>query len=296
MRTPPPREDRLGLGVVIALIVFLFFTLIDTSAKWLALAGYPPMLVVFSRYFFHAAMSLVWFLPTEGWGMLRARRPDLQLWRTVFLAAGTIFNFFAVKYLPLSVTISIFFASPMLISLLSIPILGERIGSRRFAAIVVGFCGVLVITQPWSVSFQPAMLLSLAAVTCASLFFVMTRKLAGEDTNATSQIWSAGIATVALIPVAVAVWETPQTYLHWAIFIIAGLFGFFGHALMVVAYRYAEAVKLAPVVYSQIFYATALGWLVFGTVPTASTAVGAAIIIASGLYIWARERQLRQRG
>ena len=294
MSLPKPREDRAALGVGIALACFFIFTCMDTTAKYLAGQGYSPLQVAFFRYAFHFLPVLIWFLPREGRQITRAARPGIQVLRALCLLASTVLNFFAVRYLPLPVTISIFFTSPLIISLLAIPILGERIGIRRLSAILVGFVGVLVITQPWSVEFHPAFFLSFGAVTGASLYFILTRLVAGADTNATSQFYAAGIATFLLVPPVIAVWITPETPLHLGLFALNGLLGFTGHALITQAYRYAQASTLAPVVYSQMFYATLLSWLVFSAVPGANTYIGAAIIIGSGLYIWLRERQLRK--
>ena len=294
MSQPKPREDRAALGVGIALFCFLVFTGMDSIAKYLAGKGYSPIQVAFFRYTFHFLLVLIWFLPREGTEILRAARPGVQVLRALCLLGSTVLNFFAVRYLPLPVTISIFFASPLLISLMAIPILGERIGIRRLSAIVVGFMGVLVITQPWSTDFHWAFFLSLGAVTCASLYFTLTRAVAGTDTNATSQFFAAGIATLTLLPAVLGVWVTPQSLADLALLVVIGLMGFGGHALITQAYRYAEASTLAPVVYSQMFYATVISWLVFSVVPGPATYVGSGIIIASGLYIWLRERQLRK--
>lgn len=294
MSIAAPREDKPALGIVIALICFLIFTIMDTIAKYLASIGYSPLQVVFFRYALHLLPVLIWFLPREGVQIIRARRPRIQILRTGCLMTSSVLNFFAVSYLPLPVTISIFFASPLIISIFAIPILGERIGLRRLTAILVGFIGVLVITQPWSAQFHWAMLLSIGAVTGTSLYFTLTRLVAGTDTNATSQLYAAGIPTIVLLPIVFSVWQSPAALFDLSLFILVGLLGFVGHAAITFASRFAQASTLAPVVYSQMFYATAISWMVFSVVPGPSTYGGAAIIIGSGLYIWVRERQLRK--
>lgn len=287
-----PRDDNVPLAIGIALVCFLIFTCMDTIAKWLAGQGYPPLQTAFMRYGFHLLAALVFFLPSEGTSILRAAHPGLQALRAFLLLASTVLNFTAVKYLPLPVTISIFFATPLVVTLLSKVFLGEKVGPRRLAAIVTGFVGVLVITQPWSADFHPAMILGVIAMCCASSYFVLTRVIAGRDSNATTQLYAAGLAAVALAGPAALVWIPPAGPLDWALMVCIGLFGFLSHAMLTYAYRFAPASSMAPVVYSQMFYATVLSWIVFGVIPTLWTYVGAAIIIGSGLYIWMRERQL----
>lgn len=278
----------MGLGV-------LMFTGIDTSAKWLILAGIMPLQVVFSRYLFHFVSSLVWFFPREGVDSMRSVNPKLQILRSFFLVASTVFNFYGMKTLPLTTIVAIYFAGPILTSLLAIPFLGEKVGLRRFAAILVGFCGILVIVQPWGSAFQAEMLYSIAGISMASCYFIMTRKMAGHEANSTAQLWASGLGTVTLGPFALAHWIWPDGMLQWVVFVMIGVFGFIGHALTTHAHRLAEASMLAPVVYLQVFFATIAGYLVFSTLPTPRTAIGAMIIVASGLYIWNRERAGRAR-
>ena len=204
-----------------------------------------------------------------------------------------MFNFLALKTLPITVTTTIMFAGPVVVTLLAIPILGEIVGIRRITAVCVGFCGVLVVMQPWGAAFHPAMFLSLGALLCASLYFIMTRMLADVEANATQQIWSSGIAAAALLPVVCGGWVWPQTPGQWMVFCVIGAFGAAGHISVTIAHRWADASVLAPVIYLQVFLASVAGILVFDTWPTVWTLGGGLIIISSGLYIWQRERKLK---
>lgn len=285
-----PREDRPAAAVIIMAAAVFLFTLIDTSAKWLIMAGLPALQVVFSRYAGAFLTSLVLFLPRGGLRAFRSNRPWIQLIRALSLLAGTILNFVALTYLPITLTIAMFFAIPIVTTLLSIPVLGEKVGLRRFLAVVAGFGGVLVIVQPWGAEFHWAIFLSIGALISASVYFVLTRLLAGVDNTSTSQLWSSGVATVALAPFALsgAVW--PGDGLTLFVFLFIGVLGGVSHVLATLAHRFAPAATVAPVVYVQAIYATAIGYLVFGTLPTIWTALGTAIIVASGVYIWQRER------
>lgn len=268
----------------------LLFTGIDTSAKWLILSGLPALQVVFARYAGHFLTAALAFLPSEGLHAFRSQVPGLQLLRSAALLLSTVFNFYALKYLPITVTTAIYFSAPIVISLLSIPILGERIGIRRFAAIVFGFLGVMVVIQPWGAEFHPAMLLSVTGLGFAALYFVLTRKIAGIEMNSTSQIWASGMATLILMPIAASVWVWPTSATGWVLMALIGVFGATGHIFATLAHRFADASTLAPVTYLQVIFATTAGYVFFGNLPTPWTAAGAAIIIASGVYIWRRER------
>ncbi|PTW51984.1 DMT family transporter [Rhodovulum kholense] len=289
-----PREDRRLTGVLAMALAVAFFTCIDSSAKWLILAGLPALQVVFARYLIHFLLALVVFLPREGLAALRSNSPVRQVLRSVFLLGSTVCNFAALKYLPITVTTTIMFAGPIAVTLLAIPMLGERVGLRRIAAVCTGFLGVAVVMQPWGAAFHPAMLLSLGALTLASLYFVLTRILAGIEAISTQQIWSAGLAALAILPFVPGGWVWPEGGTDWTVFLLIGAFGAAGHIAATEAHRLADASLLAPVVYLQVFLAALAGILVFDTWPTVWTLCGGAIIIASGLYIWRRERaQLR---
>lgn len=293
MKGVQPREEKTAAGVAMMALAVLLFTCIDTSAKWLMIAGLPALQVVFIRYAGHLIYALIYFLPQEGPAALRSRSPRLQLLRSLFLMGSTVLNFLALSYLPITVTTTIAFATPVVVTLLAIPILGERVGLRRIAAVCVGFSGVLVVTQPWSAEWHPAMFLSLGALVIAALYFIMTRMLAGEETAATQQIWASALATAALLPFVVKGWIWPADPLGWFVFLAVGFFGFTGHVAANTAHRWADASILSPLIYTQIFLASLAGILVFGTWPTIWTLGGGAIIIASGLYIWSRERKVK---
>ena len=272
-------------------LAVVFFSCIDTTAKWLILGGLPVLQVVFARYLGHLVVAVALYLPQEGLGIFRSNRPWQQLLRSGFLMGGTMLNFAALQHLPITVTTTIMFASPILITLLAIPILGETVGIRRIIAVCTGFLGVVVVIQPWGAEFHPAMFYSLGALCMASLYFIMTRLLAGVEGNSTQQIWSSAVAAVALLPFAVAGWDWPEQPLQWLMLCLIGVFGALGHICATIAHRWADASLLAPVVYIQVFLAALAGILVFATWPTVWTLGGGAIIIAAGLYIWHRERQ-----
>ena len=232
----------------------------------------------------------LFFYPEKG-QFIRSNMPRIQLARGFLLLVSTVCNFTAVLYLPLTVTISIMFAAPLVVCLLSIPILGEQVGIRRIAAVLVGFAGVLIIVNPGGTEFHWAMLLSLCALSGASFYFVLSRMVAGVDQNSTSQLWTSGVATLALLPIGLAVWQWPASNLDGMLLILIGVLATIGHSFLTIAHRFAPASVLAPLVYVQIIYVSVLSWIVFNQPPSPTTLLGTAVIVASGFYIWKRENR-----
>lgn len=287
----PPAERRL-LGIGLALAAYVMFTGIDSSAKWLGTVGISFIQIVFLRYAIHLLMVAAIHLPRHGWGLMRSANPRLQILRGIALLGATGCNFLAVQYLPLTVTGSIAFTVPLMICALSVPLLGEQVGWRRWTAIAVGFLGVLVIVRPGTDAFHPASLLCLLAAFSTAFYMLFTRRVSGFDSPATSQFYVGIFATALLLPIVPFFWSWPSTADGWFAFFAVGVFGFVGHQLITIASGLAPATVLAPFSYFQIFFMAASSWLVFQQPPDVWLYVGAPIVIASGLYIWQRERQL----
>jgi drug/metabolite transporter (DMT)-like permease len=284
-------EERRLHAIALMVLAVTGFTGIDTCAKWLVLDGLPTAQVVFVRYLGHLLIVVALALPA-GDAVFRSRNLGAVAVRGLALLASTVLNFAALGFLPLTMTAAIMFSMPLWVCLLSIPFLGERVGPRRWAAILVGFGGILVVTRPWSGTMHWAAMLSLGAALCGALYAILTRRLAGRDSTATQQFYAALVATVGTAPLALADWAWPTGAASWLAFVAIGGFGWAGHQLMIVAHRYAPASTLAPFTYTQIVAMTASSWLIFAQPPDAWVLVGGGIVVASGLYIWLRERTL----
>lgn len=287
-------RDRLK-GILLISGAFVLFTCLDTSAKYLG-QSLPTLEIVWARFLGHLVLATLIFVPQYGASLLRTRRLGLQVLRSGFLLGATFFNFAALQHLQLSTTISILFSVPLLIAGLSVPLLGEKVGPRRWAAILVGFVGVLIIVRPGVGLFHWAVILSLCSALSNAFYNITTRKLAGSDPASTIHFFSPLVGVVLLTPVVPFVWQMPTHWLEWLLLAATGFFGGFGHYLLIVAHRLAPAPILAPFIYPQIFYMMLAGYLVFGDVPDAWVGAGAAVVIASGLYLWYRERVLNKRG
>ncbi len=289
----PPREDRPLFAVLLCLGAHLAFTGIDTSAKWLVTHDIPTAQVVFTRYQVHLVLAVSLAMATAQ-PLFASRARGLELLRGAALLTSTVMNFWALAYLPLAMTSAILFTAPLWICLLSVPLLGERIGPHRWAALAAGFAGILVITRPWTAHAHPAMLFCLVAAFATAIYAIITRRLAGVDPTSTQQVYAAA-AAVGTLPLALADWVWPSDLPGWLAFCLIGVFGWGGHQLLTIAHRYAPASALAPLIYIQILYMVTSGWLVFAQVPDVAVLGGAAIVVASGVYIWWRERPGRRR-
>jgi len=290
LHSDSPRNRLIGIGLISG--AFFCFALLDGGAKWLV-HSLPVLLVVWLRFLVHAVLSVLLLAPQIARGALRARRPGLQVLRALSLPVMTGLNFWALQYLQLAETGSIQFSVPIIVALLAVPLLGERMDRGRWAAILVGFAGVVVILRPGMQGFHPALLLSLATAFLYALFNLLTRRLAAHDSPETTQLWSAIGATLAITPFALAVWQAPASALHWAVLLIIGTAGGLGHYLLALAYRRAPASVLAPFLYQQIVWMMLIGYVVFGDVPARAVLLGAVIVVASGGYLLVRERRAR---
>ncbi|KQU52740.1 multidrug transporter [Bosea sp. Leaf344] len=286
----PPETARnrlLAIGLMCGAV--LLFAMLDASAKWLA-GVVDPLQVVFARYAGSMILVLALLNPISHPGILRTGRLKLQMLRSLLLLGSTALNFFALKYLQLAETVSIMFATPLLVALLSGPLLGEWPGPRRLVAIVIGFLGVLVITRPGLGGMHPAAFLSVGGCICYAFYSLATRMLSTVDPPETTMVYSGVAGTLAVLPLLPWFWSTPEGWLPWLVMFATGVFGGFGHWLLILAHRLAPATVLAPFIYSQIVWMILLGWFVFGQFPDGWTFGGAAIVIASGLYLLYRER------
>ncbi|MEM1038649.1 MAG: DMT family transporter [Pseudomonadota bacterium] len=290
------KADQPLVGIALILCAWLAFSFIDTSAKWLALAGIASLQLAFMRYIGAFAISLA-MLNRHGvdWDNFKSDRMFLVIVRGALLMGSTILNFFAVRYLSLTLTSTILFSAPIIITALAGPLLGERVGIWRWIAIIVGFGGILVAVQPFGATFHPAVFLSMAAALCFSFYAILTRKLSETESTATLQFYAGLVGTVTLLPFALLQWQNPANAMDWAIMIGLGFFGWFGHELLTRAHEYAPASTLTPYTYAFILYLAIWSALVFNDWPTWSTVLGASIVIGSGIFIWLRERKLERR-
>jgi drug/metabolite transporter (DMT)-like permease len=274
-------------GILLMMASMVAFTSLDTAAKHLT-RELPPAVAVFGRYAVAFAISVLVVLRAGGPGLFVTRHPVLQAFRGVLLMVSTILNFTAMMHLQLAQTAAIFFTIPLWVCALSVPILGEHVGWRRWLAVLVGFLGVLVIMRPGTESFHWAMLLSIASSFCGAVYNIVTRKVGGRDRAETSLFYVGFVGALAAAAPLPVLWQTPHG-LQWLLIAFMGLAGAVGHLMLIQAHRLAPASVLAPFRYTQIVWMIIAGYVFFGDVPDLWTLAGAAIVVASGLVLFARE-------
>lgn len=281
-------------SIMLILAAVFCFALLDTAAKFAA-SAIPSIEIAWFRYAVNLVIAVVVLRPWLHWPDYATGRPWLHIWRGLFLLGSTVFNFVAIRHLPLAVTGSIMFAGPLLATALAGPVLGEWPGVRRWAAVTVGFIGVLIVIQPEPASFNPAALYSIAGALCYAGYSLSTRVLSATDSPAGMLIYAAALATVVLTPALPPIAVAPPTWQIAAALVGTGISGGLGHWFLIAAHRDAPPTVLAPFNYTQILWMILLGYLVFGDVPGPSTLIGAGLIVSAGLYSLYRERVRHDR-
>jgi drug/metabolite transporter (DMT)-like permease len=277
-----------GIGLMVA--AFATFSMLDATAKYLT-ATLGLGLLVFGRYAFSLVFIALWVWQQGGTALLATRNGWLQMVRGLLLVISTSSNFVALGYLQLAQTSSISFSNPLWVCALSPLLLGERVGPRRWFAVVIGFIGVLVIIRPGTADFHWAMLMSLVVALSTALYQIATRKVGANDRAITSLFYASLVGSVAVAPAAPVGWVTPDLG-QWGLLALMGFFATAGHHMLIQAHRLAPAPVLAPFIYTQIVWMTVIGFVMFGDVPDAMTIAGGALVVASGLYVLYRERRV----
>ena len=277
------------VGIGLVLTAMFLFTATDAMAKWLV-AGYSVLQIVA----FRGALSLLILTPIalRGKGVAALRTPyvGMQLLRGVFGLVSLAAFIVALRVVPLGDAAALGFSGSLMMAGLSALILRERVSLKRWAAILVGFVGVLVIVQPGTSAFQPASLLVLLSALCYALMMITTRWLT-RTVGTVSMVFYHSLVPAVVGGIALPfVWVAP-TELDLGLLIATGLAGVLGHVLVAQAYRFAPVATLAPFDYSALLWATLAGLIVWGETPGTAVWTGSAILIAAGLYIIYGERR-----
>ena len=283
-------------GIALMCAATVCFAGIDSSAKWLGANGLPTAEVIWVRYVGALALSLFAARPFSRPGVLRARRPWAQIVRSSLLLGSTIGNFLALRQLQLAETSTISFLTPMFVALMAGPWLGERVGGARVVAIAIGFVGVVIATRPGTAAFQPIVFVAIAGVACSAGYALATRGLAGRDAPETTLAWTPIAGVAAVTPLLPWAWRTPASPSVWLAIAILSVCSALGHWLLILAHQRAPASALTPFSYAQLIWAIVVGALVFGDIPPAAMLIGAALVVACGLFLALHERNGGGRG
>jgi drug/metabolite transporter (DMT)-like permease len=281
-------------GILLMCAGTAMFPFMNTAVKLLT-AHYPVAEIVWARFTGHLIIMLIVFLPQYRWTLLRTRRPTVQIGRSVLMLISNMVFVMAIGRVPLATASAIGFTSPLIVTALSVPLLHESVGWRRWTAVLVGFGGALLVIRPGSGFHHPAVLLLLASALAYALYLIGTRWVSRYDNAATGIIFAALFGSLAMTVVLPFDFVMPQTLWDGLLFCCLGLFGGVGHYLIIRAFQLGPAAVIAPLGYVELIGTSTLGYLIFDNFPDLWTWVGAGVIIASGIYVAFRERRRREQ-
>jgi len=280
------------MGIFWMLLTMLLFVSMDACAKYLT-QSLHVLEVVWGRYFFHLLILMILLAPRLR-SLMTTSHIRLQLSRSLLLLMTTACFFTGLGYIPMADASSIMLTSPIVVTALSMPILKEKVGLRRWASIMIGFIGALIIIRPGTGMMQPAALFPISAAILYGMFQISTRFLSHSEPVLTSLLYSALIGTIVTTLALPFFWQMP-TSSEWLIMISMGLLGGAGQFTLIKSLTIAPAATVAPFNYTNLIWATLFGFIIFGDLPDRWTISGAVIIVASGLYIFHREHLKSQK-
>lgn len=286
------QNTKLGIWLMIA--TTLVFAAQDGISRHLG-SNYPVSMVVMVRFWFFALFVMAMVARSQGGirAAVRSHYPWVQLARGLILVAEIAVMLVAFVKLGLIEAHAVFTCYPLLIAALSGPILGEKVGWRRWTAILVGFAGVLIILQPGFGVFSPWALVPLLSATMFAVYGLLTRFVARKDSASVSFFWTGIVGAIAMTPFGLMQW-TWMTPADWGWMLLLCCTAALSHWLLIKAYAVAEASAIQPFAYLQLVWAAAIGLFVFGETLRINVAVGAGIVVAAGVFTLWRQR-LREK-
>lgn len=279
-------SGQTGRAILLMLGAVLIFTVMDAVAKWMT-QHYSPLQVVWSRYTGQTVIVVLLLAPRLV-PLMRTRNLGTHMVRSMFQFGATACFFAALGHIGLAEATAIADINPVLITLGAAVFLGERLGPRRLAGVLVSLVGALIIIRPGMGVFSWAALLPLGTAIFYTGYALVTRKLGASEPVWTSLIYTALVGTAITSAIVPFHWQ-PVALAHWAPFAAVGLLGAAAQLCLIRAFSLAEASAIAPFSYMGLLFATVWGFLFFGEIPDAMTGLGALVIVGAGLYVWHRE-------
>lgn len=284
-----PRAAQVGRGIALIFATTICFSTLDMLSK-LVNRQLPLNEIVWGRYAFHGLALLVLIGPRMKMRLIRTAHPGMQILRGLILLLSSALFTTSLYFLPLAEASALTFMSPLVLTALSVPLLGERVRKSQWLAVAAGFVGVIVIIRPGGQLFEVATILPIGCALTYALFQIITRKYAGRDSAYTTHFWTALVCSTILTFTLPVRWQTPEWW-GWLALIAMGLVGGLGHFLLIRAYENAPPASLAPFSYVQIVWATLYSWLLFDHIPDAGSLAGMAIIVGAGLFAVLMQRR-----
>ena len=276
-------------GIIFMIAMTICFSSLDAAAKHLS-SELPLLMVVWGRYLFHFLFVTLFFFRRASGNIIQTKRIKLQILRSIFIFCAGVTFWGALMFMPLTDCFVIAFTSPLLVTALSVPILGETVDVHRWGVVTVGLLGVLIVMRPgMGIVHLVSILPMITALFYASL--QITTRILGQSDNALTTLFYSGVGGLILSSISVLFVWVPPSLEQWGIFALLGLLGTMGHYFMIKAFEFAPVSLLAPFDYTTLIWATILGFILFGDLPDTWTIAGAIIITSSGLYLMIHERR-----
>ena len=281
------RRTSVVRGILAVLLAMFLFAAMDAINKHQSLT-YAASQILLVRYVVFALFSL-WLARRHLGAYVRSRRPGLQVLRSMLLIVEMLTFVLALRYMPIADVHAVAASTPLMVTALSRPLLGESVSARQWLAVIGGFVGVLIIVRPGIIAFDWPVLLVLAGAAMFAFYQIALRVVSRDDPPETTVIYSAFVGLTAVSTVGPFQWQTPDLA-AWALFVVAALLGCFAHLAMTRALDYAPAAVVQPYSYTLMVWAALMGWIGFSQFPDLWTIVGGAVVAASGLYAWVSSR------
>lgn len=282
------KTGSLAAGIALMTCAGLLFATLDSLAKHLTYI-LPVVQIVWARYVVQTTLMTGYVTYSSGTRFLHTRRPVLQVLRGLSLLGASLCMYLSLPHIPIADATALVFFTPVVVTVLSVVVLKEKIGIHRIMAIGVGLAGVMLIIEPGFGATGPYHLLPIAAAMINAVYLMLTRQLAGAEESAATQFHTTAVGTVVLSFFVYGVWVTPSAT-TMALLVVLGALAAAGHFCLVRAFSHAPASLLSPYLYCQVIFAALYSVLWFGDAPRPMMIAGAALLMASGIYIWWRER------
>ena len=287
-------SERILAGIGLVILAVACFATLDMTAK-LSTAAVPIVMGVWFRYAFQAVTTTMVLLPLHGTALLRTAHPRFQLLRGSLLLVSSLLAFLSLRYMPLADFTSVVLIAPLVVTLFAAVTLKESVSPLRWALVVGGFIGTLIILRPGGTAFSWAILLPLGLVVTNAWFQVLTSRLARTENPLTMHFYSGWVGTLIATVALPFAWTPLPGWNWWALLCLMGFMATVGHFLLILAYQRAPASTLTPYLYAQIGFAMVGGWLVFAQLPDATSLAGMGLIAvcgAAGAWLTVRERHV----
>ena len=279
-------------AIIFNLLAWVMLPIMDGFAKYLS-ADLPVLQITWARYFFTVVFTFPVMFFFFRKNLVWTDKPKLQFIRGLILLTANICFFYAISVISLAKALTLAFVAPLIVTAFSPVFLGEKVGFRRWSAVIIGFIGSLVVIRPGFVEINLASFAALGTGIMYGFYLIITRKLSTSDNPLLTLLLTGVVGAVIISCVMPFVWVQPTTS-QWSMMAAIGVFACIGHLFLILSLKYADASKLAPFSYFEIVTNIIIGYYFFGDFPDSWTFLGLAIIVMSGIYIYQREQSVNQ--